>query len=126
MGLQQKQQQESNERSSDLRRSISDSSFRENKCLNKVVSHLELHEVTQGAHDLDDLLGKLAGGREHERLALGRGGVDLLEDRHGEGGGLTGTCDVKRRDRKRCDEWRQSGGDYYMVRAFIFLRDFPM
>lgn len=60
---------------------------------NVPTSHLKLHEVTQGAHDLDDLLGKLAGRREHERLALRRGGVDLLEDRHGEGGGLTGTCD---------------------------------
>lgn len=42
--------------------------------------HLQLHEVSQCAHDLDDLLRKLTGGCEHERLALDRGNVDLLKD----------------------------------------------
>lgn len=64
-------------------------------------SHLQLHEVSQGAHDLDDLLRELTGGCEHERLALNRGNVDLLKDRHREGGGLTGTCHARWNEKDR-------------------------
>ena len=38
--------------------------------------------------DLLDLLGELSGGGKDERLALPQPGVDLLEDRDGEGGSL--------------------------------------
>lgn len=53
--------------------------------------YLELHVVSEGPHDLDDLLRQLAGGREHEGLALQQRHVDLLKDGHGESRGLTGT-----------------------------------
>ncbi len=52
---------------------------------------LDVHEVADGDDDLLDLLGKLTGGGEDERLALLEGGVDLLEHRDGEGGGLAST-----------------------------------
>ncbi len=52
---------------------------------------LNVHEVADGDNDLLDLLGKLTGGGEDERLALLDGGVDLLEHRDGEGGGLAST-----------------------------------
>ena len=52
---------------------------------------LDLHEVADGNNDLLDLLGKLTGGSEDKGLASLDGGVDLLEDRDGEGGGLAGT-----------------------------------
>jgi hypothetical protein len=52
---------------------------------------LNAHEVTNGDNDLLDLLGKLTGGSEDKGLASLDGGVDLLEDRDGEGGGLAGT-----------------------------------
>lgn len=37
---------------------------------NQRPSHLQLHVVAEGTHDLHNLLRQLAGGREHERLAL--------------------------------------------------------
>ena len=52
---------------------------------------LDLHEVADGNNDLLDLLGKLTGGSEDKGLASLDSGVDLLEDRDGEGGGLAGT-----------------------------------
>ena len=52
---------------------------------------LNVHEVADGDDDLLDLLGQLAGGGEDESLALLDVGVDLLQDRDGEGGGLSGT-----------------------------------
>jgi hypothetical protein len=52
---------------------------------------LNLHEVADGNNDLLDLLGKLTGGSEDEGLASLDGGIDLLEDRDREGGGLAGT-----------------------------------
>jgi len=52
---------------------------------------LDLHEVADGNNDLLDLLGKLTGRSEDEGLASLDRGVDLLEDRNGEGGGLAGT-----------------------------------
>ena len=52
---------------------------------------LNLHEVTDGDNDLLDLLSKLTGGSEDQGLAGLDAGVDLLEDRDGEGGGLSGT-----------------------------------
>lgn len=52
---------------------------------------LNVHEVADGDDDLLDLLGQLAGGGEDEGLALLDVGVDLLQDRDGEGGGLSGT-----------------------------------
>lgn len=52
---------------------------------------LNVHEVTDGDDDLLDLLSQLTGGSEDQGLALLQAGVDLLEDRDGEGGGLAGT-----------------------------------
>ena len=52
---------------------------------------LDVHEVTNGDNDLLDLLGKLTGGSQDEGLALLDSGVDLLENRDGEGGGLAGS-----------------------------------
>jgi hypothetical protein len=52
---------------------------------------LDLHEVADGDNDLLDLLGKLTGGSKDQGLAGLDAGVDLLEDRDGEGGGLAGT-----------------------------------
>jgi hypothetical protein len=52
---------------------------------------LDLHEVADGDNDLLDLLGELTGGGEDQGLAGLDAGVDLLEDRDGEGGGLAGT-----------------------------------
>jgi hypothetical protein len=50
-----------------------------------------VHEVTDGDDDLLDLLSQLTGGSKDQGLALLQAGVDLLEDRDGEGGGLAGT-----------------------------------
>ena len=55
------------------------------------MTHLELHVVPERPDHLHDLLRQLTGGGEHERLAVRHRGVDLLQDRHREGGGLTGT-----------------------------------
>jgi hypothetical protein len=52
---------------------------------------LNVHEVADGNHDLLNLLGQLTGGGENESLALLQVGVDLLQDRNREGGGLAGT-----------------------------------
>jgi hypothetical protein len=52
---------------------------------------LEVHEVTNGDDDLLDLLSQLTGRSEDQSLAGLDGGVDLLEDRDGEGSGLAGT-----------------------------------
>lgn len=52
---------------------------------------LDVHEVADGDNDLLNLLGKLTSGGKNERLALLDVGVDLLEDRDGEGGGLAST-----------------------------------
>lgn len=52
---------------------------------------LNVHEVTDSDDDLLDLLGQLTGRSENQGLALLQAGVDLLEDRDGEGGGLAGT-----------------------------------
>jgi len=51
----------------------------------------DVHEVTDGDDDLLDLLGKLTGGGEDERLAGLDVGVDLLEGGDGEGSRLSGT-----------------------------------
>jgi hypothetical protein len=50
-----------------------------------------VHEVTNGDDNLLNLLRKLAGRGQNERLALLEVGVNLLEDRDREGGGLSGT-----------------------------------
>ena len=52
---------------------------------------VDVHEVTDGDDDLLNLLRKLAGGGEDESLALLDLGVDVLENRDGEGSGLAGT-----------------------------------
>lgn len=52
---------------------------------------LNVHEVTDGDDDLLNLLGQLTGRSKNQGLALLQAGVDLLEDRDGEGGGLAGT-----------------------------------
>lgn len=52
---------------------------------------LNVHEVTDSDDDLLDLLSQLTGRSENQGLALLQAGVDLLEDRDGEGGGLAGT-----------------------------------
>ena len=55
----------------------------------RVALHVEV--VAERAHDLLNLLRELAGGREHERLALLLLVVELLQDAGAEGGRLTGT-----------------------------------
>jgi hypothetical protein len=52
---------------------------------------LKGHEVTNGNNDLLDLLGQLTSGSEDQSLASLQVGVDLLEGRDGESGGLSGT-----------------------------------
>ena len=52
---------------------------------------LNVHEVANGDNDLLDLLSQLTGRSENQSLALLHVGVDLLEDRDGEGGGFAGT-----------------------------------
>lgn len=52
---------------------------------------LNVHEVTNSDDDLLDLLSQLTGRSKNQGLALLQAGVDLLEDRDGEGGGLAGT-----------------------------------
>jgi len=52
---------------------------------------LNVHEVTDGDNDLLDLLGQLTGWGEDKGLALLDVWVQLLEDRDGEGGSLSGT-----------------------------------
>lgn len=52
---------------------------------------LDAHEVANGDDDLLDLLGQLTRGGEDEGLARLDVGVDLLQNRDGEGGGLSGT-----------------------------------
>lgn len=52
---------------------------------------LDVHEVTNGDNDLLDLLSKLTSGSQNKGLALLQLGVDLLQDRDGEGGSLAGT-----------------------------------
>ncbi len=49
---------------------------------------LGAHVVAKGHDHLLDLLSQLAGGGQDQSLALGQGGIDLLQDRDGEGGGL--------------------------------------
>ena len=49
-----------------------------------------LQVVAQGAHDLLNLLRQLAGGGQHQSLALQLGVVQALQDASAEGGGLTG------------------------------------
>ena len=50
-----------------------------------------VHEGTEGNNDLLNLLGKFTGGSENQGLALLDVGVDLLENRDGESGGLAST-----------------------------------
>ena len=52
---------------------------------------LDVHEVANGDHDLLNLLGQLTGGGKNESLALLHVGIDLLKDRDGESGRLSGT-----------------------------------
>ena len=52
---------------------------------------LNVHEVANSDDNLLNLLSKLTGGSEDESLALLDAGVDLLEDRDGEGSGLSST-----------------------------------
>ncbi len=52
---------------------------------------LDVHEVTDGNDDLLDLLSQLTGWGKDKSLALLDSWVQLLEDRDGESGGLSGT-----------------------------------
>ena len=52
---------------------------------------LDAEVVTEGDHDLLDLLGELTGGGEDKGLGLPEGGVQLLEDGDGKSSGLPGT-----------------------------------
>lgn len=52
---------------------------------------LNVHEISDGNHDLLDLLGQLTGRGENQSLALLDAGVKLLEDGDRESGGLSGT-----------------------------------
>lgn len=51
----------------------------------------DAHKVTDGDHDLLDLLGQLTSGSEDQRLAGLQVGVDLLQSGDGEGSSLSGT-----------------------------------
>mmetsp|Transcript_43107 Transcript_43107/g.77520 ORF Transcript_43107/g.77520 Transcript_43107/m.77520 type:complete len:280 (-) Transcript_43107:428-1267(-) len=51
--------------------------------------HLKFHVVTEGDDDFLDLLGKLTGGGEDERLALTEFGIEFGEGSNCEGGGFT-------------------------------------
>ena len=51
----------------------------------------DVHEVSEGGDDLDDLLRELSGGSKHETLALLHLHVKGLQDADGEGGGLSGS-----------------------------------
>jgi hypothetical protein len=50
-----------------------------------------IHEIADGDDNLLDLLRQLTGRGEDQSLALLDIGIDLLEDRDGEGGSLSGT-----------------------------------
>ncbi len=52
---------------------------------------LDVHEVTNGNDDLLDLLGQFTGGSDNQSLASLDVGVELLQSRDGESGGLSGT-----------------------------------
>ena len=52
---------------------------------------LHVHEISNSNDDLLDLLCKFASGGENERLTGLQVGIELLEHRNGEGGGLAGT-----------------------------------
>lgn len=52
---------------------------------------LDLHKISDGNNDLLDLLSKLTGRGKDQSLALLDVGVDLLENRDREGGGLSST-----------------------------------
>jgi hypothetical protein len=52
----------------------------------------DVHEVAERAHDLEDLLRKLAGRSEDQSLALAEVGIKALQDADGERGGLAGSC----------------------------------
>ncbi|KAK5624747.1 hypothetical protein RRF57_000463 [Xylaria bambusicola] len=51
----------------------------------------DVHKITDSHNHLLNLLGKFAGGGENQSLALLDVGVDLLENRDGESGGLAST-----------------------------------
>ncbi len=51
----------------------------------------DVHEVANGNDDLLDLLSQFTGGGEDQGLALLDVGVELLENRDGESGSLSGT-----------------------------------
>jgi hypothetical protein len=52
---------------------------------------LDVHEVANSDNHLLDLLSQLTGGGKNQGLALLDIGVDLLENRDGESGGLAST-----------------------------------
>lgn len=52
---------------------------------------LDVHEVTNGNDDLLDLLGQFTGGSDNQSLASLDVGVELLQSRDGESGGLSGS-----------------------------------
>jgi hypothetical protein len=68
---------------------------------------LDVHEVSDGDDHLLDLLGQLTGRGKDEGLALLDGGIDLLENRDGEGGGLAGSGLGLRDDIVACEMSRQ-------------------
>ena len=52
---------------------------------------LDVHEITNGGGDIDDLLRKFSGWSKDQSLAVLDVGIKLLQDTDGEGGGLTST-----------------------------------
>jgi len=52
---------------------------------------INVHEITDGDDNLLDLLRKLTSGGENQGLALLELGINVLENRDGEGGSLAGT-----------------------------------
>jgi hypothetical protein len=55
--------------------------------------NLKIHVITEGDDDLLDLLSKLTGGGQYERLALTKFGVKLGKSSNGKGGRFTLWCE---------------------------------
>lgn len=76
---------------------------------------LDVHEVTDGNHNLLDLLSKLTGGGQNQGLTLLEVGIDLLQNGDRKCGGLAGARLGLGNDIVACDgrisSGRQKGGD---------------
>lgn len=75
----------------DVNTSLEDSGVFTDRCTTDAGVALDTEVVTQGAHDLFDLLGKLTGGGEDQGLAFKEVVVEVLENASAKGGSFTGT-----------------------------------